>query len=506
MGYLPRRQISWITPEPTRLRGYSSTPSVADRAHSKFVDWLSKFDAQTKERVASSEGKVNEESESQFLDIEVYSRHIASLSQARDAQDPRLQADLNTLTQLTSSLDSVSKLVQSKDLRATLLHVSSILGISSDQYLRAALEKDDADLSRLLMRIACIESEKRKLLELKGETAQLAVDIIQDLLDKESLPNTSDVVSTASLLHLVARPLLVKLSESSGMLPASLFIHGVRRTDQDALFGGAFGDIYRAMYKGRQVALKRMRVFQPDSELEWQKLRRRFCREAMLWQRLQHPFVLSFTGIDAETFPTFLCIVSPWMKNGTLVKHLAENGKAGVELRLFEVAQGLAYLHSEGIVHGDLRGSNILVDDDWHARLADFGLSVLSSVPLTHTTYRSGSTRWMGPELLFPQSCGLDSYRRTFASDVYSFGSVCVELVQGQPPFCEIKEDMAVVLRVLEGYRSPRPCDPATGQPLISHALWAIVERCWTHDPAQRPSMARVVEMMQESRNARFGG
>jgi hypothetical protein len=54
----------------------------------------------------------------------------------------------------------------------------------------------------------------------------------------------------------------------------------------------------------------------------------------MLWQQLQHPYVLPFLGIDAESFPSFLCMVSPWMVHGTILKHLAEHGNANVQRRV----------------------------------------------------------------------------------------------------------------------------------------------------------------------------
>ncbi|KAJ7155408.1 kinase-like domain-containing protein [Mycena crocata] len=191
-------------------------------------------------------------------------------------------------------------------------------------------------------------------------------------------------------------------------------------------------------------------------------------------------------------------MVSPWMRHGTILKHLAENGNANVERRLFEIAQGLEYLHSQDIIHGDLRGSNILVNDEWHACLADFGLAVFSdATAATHTSHHGGSVRWMSPELHYPQSCGLDSFQRTFKSDVYSFAFVCVELYTGKPPFSELSHDAAVMLRVMAKERPSRPCD-ASGRQLISDALWEVVEQCWSHDISQRPSMARVVEMMQE--------
>ncbi|KAJ7504391.1 kinase-like domain-containing protein [Mycena galericulata] len=321
-----------------------------------------------------------------------------------------------------ASLDPVWSLVQSSQFRVKLLKISSALGVSNDRRLREALQKDDVDIARLFKLVVSSDVHKKAVLHLKGGSAQNCVDLIQDILDKGSYQSAEDEGFT-----LKARRLLVKLSEASDTLPSSLFIQGVSRLDKEATFGGTFGDIYRASFQGRDVALKRIRVFQRDSARH--KIRQRFCREALLWQRLDNPYVLPFTGIDAESFPSFLCMVSPWMHHGTILKHLQENGNANVERRLFEIAQGLAYLHSQDIIHGDLRGSNILVDDDWHACLADFGLAVFSdATAATHTSHHGGSVRWMSPELHYPQSCGLETFKRTFASDVYSFACVCVEV------------------------------------------------------------------------------
>ncbi|KAJ6518846.1 kinase-like domain-containing protein [Mycena sanguinolenta] len=321
-----------------------------------------------------------------------------------------------------ASLDPVWSLVQSSQFRVKLLKVTSTLGVSNDRRLRDALQKDDAAIARLFKFTASTDTHKKVVLQLKGESAQNCVDLIQDVLDKGSFHAAEDAGFT-----LKARRLLVKLSEASDTLPTSLFIKGVSNLDKEATFGGTFGDIYRASYEGEDVALKRIRVFQRDSGRHM--IRQRFCREALLWQRLQSPYVLPFTGIDSESFPSFLCMVSPWMRHGTILKHLSENGNANVERRLFEIAQGLAYLHSQNIIHGDLRGSNILVDDEWHACLADFGLAVFSdATAATHTSQHGGSVRWMAPELHFPESCGLQTFKRTFASDVYSFAFVCVEV------------------------------------------------------------------------------
>ncbi|KAJ7091357.1 kinase-like domain-containing protein [Mycena belliarum] len=431
--------------------------------------------------------EIVEEPGGEFSNTKVYQHLISFITQVEASQDARFRANLEILVQFMASLDPVWRLVQSSAFRVKLLKISAILGISNDQRLRDELHKDDKDLAQLLVLVASSDVYKKAVLRLKGGSAQNCIDLIQDILDKGSIPSGDE----PSIMK--ARRLLVRLSEASDTLPSSLFIRGVSRLDKEATFGGTFGDIYRATFEGQTVALKRIRVFQRDSAQH-----KRFCREALLWQRLQSPFVLPFTGIDAESFPSFLCMVSPFMRHGTILKHLAENGNANLETRLFEIAQGLAYLHSQNIIHGDLRGCNILVDDGWHACLADFGLAVFSDATgVTHTSHHGGSVRWMSPELHYPQSCGLENFQRTFASDVYSFAFVCVELYTGKPPFSDISHDAAVMLRVIAKERPPRPCD-VSGRTTMSDALWTLVQQCWSHDPAERPSMAWVLELMQD--------
>jgi hypothetical protein len=56
------------------------------------------------------------------------------------------------------------------------------------------------------------------------------------------------------------------------------------------------------------------------------------CKEALIWKQLQHPNVLSFLGVDADTFPGYLCMVSPWMPNGTILEHIKNTDPSGTEM------------------------------------------------------------------------------------------------------------------------------------------------------------------------------
>ncbi|KAJ7353516.1 kinase-like domain-containing protein [Mycena albidolilacea] len=225
----------------------------------------------------------------------------------------------------------------------------------------------------------------------------------------------------------MARRIIRKLSASCDTLPSALFITGITEKEQHPTFGGAYGDIYRASYNQKPVALKYMRAvhFMRGSDLR--RIRLKFCREALVWKGLHHKNILPCFGIDGDSFPSSLCMVSPWMEHGTIMNYLEEYGHGNVDKLLYEVAQGLEYLHLRGIVHGDLRGTNILIAEDWSACLADFGLSIFSDATASMTTNRAGSLYWMAPELLDPDR--LENKFRTLASDVYAFGCVCLEVL-----------------------------------------------------------------------------
>ncbi|KAJ7202206.1 kinase-like domain-containing protein, partial [Mycena haematopus] len=146
------------------------------------------------------------------------------------------------------------------------------------------------------------------------------------------------------------------------------------------------------------------------------------------------------------------------------------------------IAQGLQYLHSRDIVHGDLRRANILINEDWSACLADLGLSIFSDATSLLTTNRGGSAYWMAPELLDPNRFGIE-FARTPASDVYAFGCVCFELYTGRPPFSSLLPEPGAMMKVINGERPQRP----SSSPAMSDILWNCVSTYWAQEPTIRP-------------------
>ncbi|KAF8160554.1 kinase-like domain-containing protein [Mycena galopus ATCC 62051] len=238
------------------------------------------------------------------------------------------------------------------------------------------------------------------------------------------------------------------------------------------------------MHTRQTVALKHMRTLADPGE-EQRRIRLLFCREALVWQRLRHPCVLTFIGIDCETFSPSLCMVSPWMENGTVLKFLNDNGRTGVDKLLSQIAQGLEYLHSQTVVHGDLRGANILITNERTACLADFGLSSLSDATASHTTLRAGSIRWMASELIDPEQ-----FEKQFLRTCIRY--LCSWLYTGQPPFSASPEP-ATMLKVIAGKRPDRP----SSEPRLSDSLWECVKECWAQDSALRPTAEVVVQRME---------
>ncbi|KAJ7170996.1 kinase-like domain-containing protein [Mycena filopes] len=356
-----------------------------------------------------------------------------------------------------------------------LRKIASEMGATDLPCFREAVWEDRLTIILVFYEVLTSKRDSEDILKLRGAGAQFMLDLMQDAIQAHI--NLSDLLRGSSprirgsrkdflqnaleqgllrnvdraAAHFDARRLIVQLSELSDLLPSSLVIHGVKNS-RPTPFSGTFGDVFTADHQGKIVALKRLRIF--SAENEENPTQQKFCREALIWKNLDHDHVLPFIGVDLETFPGYICMLSPWMANGALVTFKGGPSEATIPVLIHEIAVGLQYLHSQSIVHGDLRGANILLDDQGHARLADFGLSTFADGPLVPTK-RGGSLRWMAPELIDPESCELVSFQRTFASDIYSFGCVCLELYTGKPPFSEIPSEGAVLLKVIKGLTVP---------------------------------------------------
>ncbi|KAK7677083.1 hypothetical protein QCA50_019981 [Cerrena zonata] len=284
--------------------------------------------------------------------------------------------------------------------------------------------------------------------------------------------------------------LIVKLSRRSQVIPDSLHITGVEDVSHDVYECGGFADIFIAKWNQQSVALKRLRIFK--STHNDSSVREAFYREAIVWRQLEHRFILPFYGIDNETFSNAPTMVSPLILGGNVHKAMLTLSPNDIPYNrwLLEISQGLEYLHDQDIVHGDVRGANILIDSQGHVKMADFGLAFFSGAStVSFGPNAGGATRWLAPELLEVE----DKVRLpTYACDVFSFGRVCIELYTRQKPFPDIILDIQVTPHVIRGGCPVRPsCE--TGQEM-SEELWELAQSCWSKEPTHRPTISQVVQ------------
>jgi len=152
---------------------------------------------------------------------------------------------------------------------------------------------------------------------------------------------------------------------------------------------------------------------------------------------------------------------------------------------LVDVSRGLTYMHEQGVVHGGLRGANILIHRKGYACLA--GFSQLTVIPHQSTIRPLAATDdavpWMSPELLGPGKGG----RPTMKSDCYALGMVVYEVLSGQTPFAPHKSN--ITRMVLEGERPEKPQGWEKGRFVD---LWRMLGDLWKPLPDHRPSAEAV--------------
>ena len=144
--------------------------------------------------------------------------------------------------------------------------------------------------------------------------------------------------------------------------------------------------------------------------------------------------------------------------------------------------------------------ANILIDNDGHARLADFGLITIVSDSTNTTTSSStnsgGTTRWMSPELFYPEKFGLKDNRRTKESDCYALGMVILEVLTSKAPFPQ-DDGFVITRKVVDGERPERPQGPEAAW--FTNDLWEMLEQCWSPGPKLRPTVEVVLECLGRS-------
>jgi serine/threonine protein kinase len=242
---------------------------------------------------------------------------------------------------------------------------------------------------------------------------------------------------------------------------------------------GGMGRVYLARDRAlsREVALKIL----DDRHAENPEFVERFRREAKAAASLSHPNMITVydAGEDDET----PYIAMEHVRGGTLKNRLQERGALPPRVAIgvtFEVANALATAHEKGIVHRDIKPENVLVTDQGHAKVGDFGIArAATATAITETDLILGSVRYLSPEQAKGEEVGPQT-------DLYSLGVVLYEMLTGRVPFDEENPIATAMKHVTEEPASPRELDPT-----IPRALEAITLKLLKKDPEQRYQSAK---------------
>jgi len=242
---------------------------------------------------------------------------------------------------------------------------------------------------------------------------------------------------------------------------------------------GAMGVVYRARDPkiDRTVAIKTISLAgqEPADEQEY---RRRFAQEARAAGRLSHPGIVTIfdAGEDPETREPYL--VMEYVAGEPLSKFMSSgDGKLSLAAALQfaqEVAEALDYAHSQGVVHRDIKPANILITEDGHAKIADFGVARLNQELLTQPGGIVGSPAYMAPE----QMAGDEADAR---SDLFSLGVALYSMITGFRPF-QGNSAQTVCFKVM----NIEPVPVTSLQQEVPPEIDAIISRAIAKNPDDR--------------------
>ncbi|KAJ5071521.1 mitogen-activated protein kinase kinase kinase [Anaeramoeba ignava] len=278
---------------------------------------------------------------------------------------------------------------------------------------------------------------------------------------------------------------------------------------------GAFGSVFIAEYKDKYVAVKKF------SNLHGYSLEL-FEREISVLCKCNHPNIIQIIGyhypeeilqknqtenkendkneeiLKKSEIKYDPCIVLEYLPKGTLYEKLKNLKRKKVKLKhpiivryAKDIAEGMKYLHSLKFIHRDLKSSNILITEDNHLKIIDFGYSRYEAkeYDLDPLTFNTGTLNWMAPEILRKES------KYTSKVDVYSYGLVLWEIVFRQVPYrVHLQSVRNYDLRNEVGYKKVRPQLPITKQ--APQEIIDLIKKCWKQNPDSRPSFDEICKIL----------
>ncbi|GAB1227632.1 hypothetical protein ENUP19_0347G0012 [Entamoeba nuttalli] len=253
---------------------------------------------------------------------------------------------------------------------------------------------------------------------------------------------------------------------------------------------GSFGIVYVGEFRGNKVAIKKMKQIEENEDKK-----KEFEKEVSMLDKFRDEYIIHFYG--AVFIPNKICMVTEYAEYGSIQDIMNKRNIKEIPKKirikfLIDGAKGISYLHSNGILHRDIKPDNFLVvslDDniEVNCKLTDFGSARNINMMMTNMTFTKGigTPKYMAPEVLNRQHYKMQS-------DIYSFSITMLQVITWQDPFPKILY--------------PHPWDiadtiTAGKRPNIIHEveedIKEIIEKSWKQEPKERITIDEIVRMLE---------
>ncbi|OMJ65406.1 hypothetical protein SteCoe_38283 [Stentor coeruleus] len=245
----------------------------------------------------------------------------------------------------------------------------------------------------------------------------------------------------------------------------------------DLVGEGVYGKVYQAMNlnTGELLAVKSYKL-NHDEEIAQKELIS-IKRELLILKFLDHPNIIKYFQVDYESNTNTIDILIEYVPSGSMLNLLQKYrvfSESVIRNYTKQLLDGLDYLHSNEVIHRDLKSANILITENSTLKLTDFGCSRRfdSNVSSQSKSFK-GSPYWMSPEMV-------TNTGHSYPSDIWSLGCLVIEMASGRPPWSNYSKFSKDVLRLIA-----KPGN-MPDMPRVSSSLMDFISRCLQRDPEKR--------------------
>ncbi|TFJ98797.1 F-box/LRR-repeat protein 12 [Platysternon megacephalum] len=254
--------------------------------------------------------------------------------------------------------------------------------------------------------------------------------------------------------------------------------------------GGTYGEVYKAKNKGTGE-LAAIKIVKMESDEDCAAIQ----QEILIVKTCKHHNIVAYYGSYIWLNKLWICM--EFCGAGSLQDIYHVTGPLSEQQIAYvcrETLQGLSYLHTQGKIHRDIKGANILINDNGEVKLADFGISAQISATFARRMSFIGTPYWMAPEVAAVELKG--GYN--MLCDIWSVGITAVELAELQPPMFDVHPLRVLFLMSKSGYQPPKLKDKAKWTP----AFHNFVKVTLTKNPKKRPNAAKMLSVSRERAGA----